>query len=187
MYRAWAIPFGCRQCLIYLSCTLLGPRSLGMAMSDLYFFLYLAWEIPLEHWQCLVCFLALCACIVCAWYIYVHACLKIVMHFSKKKKFRWSCTLYDGFPWLGGYSSPNHGCSWTWSVGMHSRQLLYIHIHATLCAWLSMPCGGSITHHGNACALEHYKLKSLGVVEKGYTSSLRLERWVHFNWVTKVK
>ena len=36
----WAIPFGCRQCLFYHSCTLLGPRSLGLAMSDLSF-LYL--------------------------------------------------------------------------------------------------------------------------------------------------
>ena len=67
------------QYLFYLSCTLLGPHSLGMTMSDL-LFLYLVgpylWNIGDVWFNFLLCVLVLCMI-----YIYMSACLKMVMHF----------------------------------------------------------------------------------------------------------
>ena len=71
-------------CILYLSYTLLGPRSLGMTLY-IFIFPVPCWAIPLEHWQCLLYFLSIVHD-VCM-YIYMPIC-------------GWSCTLYDGISWL---------------------------------------------------------------------------------------
>ena len=88
-----AIPFGCRQCLFYHLCTLLGLCSLGMTMSDL-LFLYLVgpypWDVGNDWFIFFFCVLALCMLDIYIYiyiYIYIHihthidACLKMVMYF----------------------------------------------------------------------------------------------------------
>ena len=61
---------------IYFSCSLPGPRSLGMAMPILHF---------------LLCVIALC--MMCVYiYIYLRVC-------------GWLCTLYDGLSWLHEWPS----------------------------------------------------------------------------------
>ena len=50
-----------------------------------------------------------------------------------------------------------------------------------------MPYGSTTIHRGDAHVLEKYKLLSLGIVEKGYTSGVWLEIWVHLNWVIEGK
>ena len=71
-------------------------------------------------------------CLHCAWCMCVCVCTYIYLLI-----YGWSCTLYDGLPWLGEWPSHNCGCSWPCGVDMHSRRLLYMHIHAILSAWLS--------------------------------------------------
>ena len=54
-------------------------------------FLVPFWAIPLERWQCLVYFSALCDCIVHDAYIYIYLPMCVG---------GWLCTLYDGLSWL---------------------------------------------------------------------------------------
>ena len=76
-------------CTLYISYTLLGPCSLGMAMSILYF-LYLTGPYPWDVGN--VCFtFLLCVMALCKIYIYIYICLCVC---------GWSCTLYDGLSWL---------------------------------------------------------------------------------------
>ena len=71
---------------LLFSLSLLGPHSLGIAISILHF-LYLA--MPLKCWPCLIYFPALCGYIVHDVYIYI--CLHVC---------GWLCTFYDGLLWL---------------------------------------------------------------------------------------
>ena len=54
-------------------------------------FLVPFWAIPLECWQCLVYFFALCDSIVHDAYIYIYLPVCV---------YGWLCTLYDGLSWL---------------------------------------------------------------------------------------
>ena len=76
----------------YFSCSLLGPRSLGMTMSVLHF-LYLTWPYP---WNvCNVWFTFLLYVIaLCMMYVYLYLLV-----------YRWLCTLYDGLSWLREWPS----------------------------------------------------------------------------------
>ena len=66
---------------------MLGPCSLGMTMSNLYF-LYLArpypWNVDNVYFTFLLCVIALCMMFL---YLYMLVC-------------RWLCTLYNGLLWL---------------------------------------------------------------------------------------
>ena len=57
-------------CILYLSCTLLGLRSLGMAYVC-FTFLVPCWTIPLERWQCLLYFPAH-VIVLCMMYVYLY-------------------------------------------------------------------------------------------------------------------
>ena len=74
-------------CTLYHSCTLFGLRSLGMAMSVLYF-LYLAWPYPWDVGN--VCFTFLLY-VITLYMMYVYLYMLMC---------GWSCTLYDGLLWL---------------------------------------------------------------------------------------
>ena len=79
-------------CIIYLSCTLFGPRSLGMTMSVLHF-LYLTGPYPWNIGN--VCFtFLLCVITLCMMYVYLYMLVC-----------GWSCSSYDGLSWL--YERPS--------------------------------------------------------------------------------
>ena len=113
--------------MLYLACTLLRPRSLGMIMSIYFSHTLLGYTFGMLAVSALLflhCMLALCMMYVCV-YIWLLA-------------YGWSCTLYDGLSWLGEWPSRYHRCFWPCNVGMHSRRLLLMHICAILCAWSSL-------------------------------------------------
>ena len=100
---------------------MLGPHSLGMAMSNLHF-LYLARPYPWNVGN--VCFtFSLYVIALCMMYVYLYMLVC-----------GWSCTLYDGLMAKRATLS-SHECSFPCSVGVHSRQLLEVHIHAILYVW----------------------------------------------------
>ena len=75
-------------CTLYLSCTLLGLRTLGMIMFDLHF-LYLAGPYPWDIGN--VCFTFLFYVLaLCMMYVYLY-----MLVYGR------SCTLYDGLSWIG--------------------------------------------------------------------------------------
>ena len=79
----WAIPFGCRHVCVIFTCTLLGPCSLGMIISALYFS-YLTRPYPWNIGNVWFIFL-LYRHALCMMYVYIlFSC------------YRWLCTLYDG-------------------------------------------------------------------------------------------
>ena len=94
---------------------------LGMAMSDLHFSHTLLGPYPWDvgnDWfifsLCVSCIVHVCVCVSIYIYIYIYifAYLKMIMHFV------WWTHMVRRVP-------PHcNGCSWPWSVGMHSRQLL---------------------------------------------------------------
>ena len=89
-----AIPFGCRHVCVIFTCTLLGPCSLGMIISTLYF-LYLTRPYPWNIGNVWFIFL-LYRLALCMMYVYILVSC-----------YRWLCTLYDGLSQLGEQPSHN--------------------------------------------------------------------------------
>ena len=76
--------------MLYLACTLLRPRSLGMIMSIYFSHTLLGYTLGTLAVSALLflhCMLALCMIYVC---VYIQSLA-----------YGWSCTLYDGLSWLG--------------------------------------------------------------------------------------
>jgi len=80
------------------------------------------WAIPLKCWQCLIYFFALCGCIVHYVCIPIFACIWVIVN-----SIWW--TLVPTWVTLSSHES-----SWPYSVGMCSRRLSWVHIHAILSA-----------------------------------------------------
>ena len=106
-----------------------------LGYSNVFFFFLIFhvpyWAIP---WNVGNVYFIFQLCVLASCMMYVCVCVYIYIYLLV---YGWSCTLYDGLPWLGEQPSHNCGCSWPYGVGMHSRRLPYMHIHAILSAWLS--------------------------------------------------
>ena len=95
-------------CILYLSYTLLGPHSMGMAISILHF-LYLTGPYPWNNGS--VCFtFQLCVIALCMMYVCVYICLYVGDR---------ALCMMDMWATLS-----SHKCSWPCNVGMCPRQLL---------------------------------------------------------------
>jgi len=68
--------------------------------------------MPLERWQCLLYFSALCDSIVHDVCILIYACMWVIMHFVW-----WTLMAKRA-------ALSSHECSWPCSMGMRSKQLL---------------------------------------------------------------
>ena len=80
------------------------------------------WAIPLERWQYLFYFLALCDSIVHDVCIYMLVCVWVIVHFVW-----WTLVAM----WV---TLSSHKCSWPCDMSMCSVHLLQVHIHVILCA-----------------------------------------------------
>ena len=129
-------------CTIYLSCSLLGPHSLGMTMSVLHF-LHLAGSYPWDVGN--ICFTFLLYVItLCMMYVYL--CMLV---------YGWLCTLYGGPSWLCKWPSVAMGAPnlvvWVCAQGnccrcifmlycVHNHCGVTVSIHVTKWHWFPCVC-----------------------------------------------
>ena len=110
----------------FISYSLLRPCSLGMAMSILHFPHLTGpypWNVGNVYFTLLLCVIVLCMMHVYIYiYIYLPTCLWVIVHFVW-----WTFVAM----WV---TLSSRESSWPCSMGMCSRRLLQVHIHARLCA-----------------------------------------------------
>ena len=128
-------------CILYLSCTLLGPSSIGMAMSILHF-LYPSrpypWNVGNVYFIFLLCLIALCMMYICVCvyiyiYIYMPLCVWVIMHFV------WWTLMVMWVTFSGHVSTPRDYLTTHHSVA----RAPYTHVH--MCCRGGVPYLGCVT------------------------------------------